>query len=65
MGICFVGPRCDHESLLGPPGKETPMVHIQAPEPGNLRDVLWLLVAGTAALLLIGAALGIVLAFLT
>ncbi len=41
------------------------MVHIQAPEPGNLRDVLWLLVAGTAALLLIGAALGIVLAFLT
>ena len=40
------------------------MVHIQAPEPGNLRDVLWLLVAETSALLLIGAALGIVLAFL-
>ena len=39
------------------------MAHIQAPEPGNLRDVLWLQAAGTAALLLIGAALGIVLAF--
>jgi hypothetical protein len=40
------------------------MVHIQAPEPGNWRDALWLLVAGAAGLLLIGAALGIVLAFL-
>jgi hypothetical protein len=40
------------------------MVHVQAPEPGNWRDVLWLLVAAAAALLLIGAALGIVLAFL-
>jgi len=57
----FVGPWCDHESWLGPPGKETPMVHIQAPEP---QDVRWLLVAAAAALLLIGAALGIVFAFL-
>jgi hypothetical protein len=37
------------------------MVHIQAPEP---QDVRWLLVAAAAALLLIGAALGIVFAFL-
>jgi hypothetical protein len=40
------------------------MAHIQAPEPGNWRDVPWLLAAETAALLLIGAALGIGLAFL-
>ena len=40
------------------------MARIQAPEPGNWRDVLWLLAAETAALLLIGAALGIVLVFL-
>jgi hypothetical protein len=39
------------------------MAHIQAPEPGNWRDVPWLLEAETAALLLIGAAL-IGLAFL-
>jgi hypothetical protein len=39
------------------------MVHIQAPEPGNWPDVLWLMVAAAAALLLIGAALGIALAF--
>ena len=40
------------------------MAHIQAPKPENWRDVLSLLVAEAAALLLIGAALGIVLAFL-
>jgi hypothetical protein len=40
------------------------MARIQAPEPGNWRDVLWLLAAETAALLLIGAALGIGPAFL-
>jgi hypothetical protein len=40
------------------------MAHIQAPEPENWRDVPWLLAAETAPLLLIGAALGIGLAFL-
>ena len=40
------------------------MAHIQAPEPGNWPDVLWLLVAEASALLLIGTALGIALAFL-
>ena len=40
------------------------MAHIQAPEPGNWREVLWLLVAEATALLFIGAALGIVLVFL-
>jgi hypothetical protein len=40
------------------------MVHIQAPEPRNWLGVLWLLAAEAAALLIIGAALGIVLAFL-
>ena len=40
------------------------MAYIQAPKPGNWRELLWLLVAEASALLLIGAALGIVFAFL-
>jgi hypothetical protein len=40
------------------------MAHLQSPEPGNSLGVLWLLAAEAAALLHIGAALGIVLVFL-
>ena len=40
------------------------MAYIQAPELEKWRDVLGLLVMKASALLLIGAALGIVLAFL-
>jgi hypothetical protein len=44
--------------------REATHANIQALKPGNWRELLWLLVAEASALLLFGAALGIVLAFL-